>query len=118
MVGTGQPKHVNKEAGGDMAVHFGCVCPERKKPIKEREWVVSQRNWNSGSFVKEGGEWSRYSDVRCLQCGAIGRSKSKYVDELDDMDFFKAMNIFLENEKKRIRDGKPSLRRYDHQTGN
>ena len=56
-----------------MSTSFGCKCPERKKPISERDWVVTERNWNSGAFVRNGGEYSDYSYVKCLQCGNGGR---------------------------------------------
>jgi len=73
-----------------MAIHFSCKCPERKKPVNERAWVVTQYHWTTGSFSPKGGEWSQYSQVYCLECGATGRSKSKYVEELEHMDHFKA----------------------------
>jgi len=78
-----------------MAVPFSCKCPERKKPVSERAWVVTEYQWNSGAFVKKGGEWSQYSEVRCLECGNRGRTKAKYVDDLEHMDWLEARNEWI-----------------------
>ena len=65
-----------------MSASFNCKCPERSKPIDERNWVVYQYKWNSGAFVAGNGEPSDYSTVCCLSCNGIGRTKAKYVDQL------------------------------------
>lgn len=65
-----------------MAKSFDCKCPERQKPVKKRNWLVLEYKWNSGAFVKKGGEPSDYSSVICKACGASGRTKAKYVGEL------------------------------------
>lgn len=76
-----------------MAVSFSCSCEERKKPVTERNWVVVEYKWNSGAFVAGDGEYSDYSEVRCLSCCARGRTKAKYVEKLRHMDRTKAMDI-------------------------
>lgn len=67
-----------------MAVSFGCKCVERRKPLKERRWVVVQRQCNHSAF--SGYYWtpSEYSEVLCLNCDAIGRTKADYVFDLRD----------------------------------
>ncbi len=67
-----------------MAVSFGCKCEERKKPEDERNWVVYQRNCQHSAFNGYRWEYSDYSEVRCLTCRAIGRTKARYVDYLRD----------------------------------
>jgi len=69
-----------------MSVSFGCHCPERKKPVKERNWVVLVRKANYSAFNGYKYTPSDYSEVYCRSCGAIGRTKAKYVDELPDGD--------------------------------
>jgi len=66
--------------------HFNCHCEERKKPVRERRWVVVHRYHNHSHFEypKGAAHPSDYSTVRCLSCGAIGRTKAKYVDFLKD----------------------------------
>lgn len=86
--------------GIKMAVGFGCKCPERKKPVRERNWVVTEYKWNSGAFVTNGGEYSNYSEVRCLHCCARGRTKAKFVDSLKEMDREDAMKIAFEQLSK------------------
>ncbi len=46
-----------------MATPFSCKCEERKKPLSERHWIVVEHKWNSGRFVKAGGEPSDYSTI-------------------------------------------------------
>jgi len=67
-----------------MAVSFGCRCGERKKPVEKRNWCVTQRYCNHSAF--HGGRYtpSDYSEVYCRVCGAIGRTRAKYVDQLKD----------------------------------
>lgn len=75
-----------------MAVHFGCRCAERYKPVGQRAWVVTQYRWNSGDFTSGAGEPSDYSTVKCLECGSVGRTKSNYVDGLEHMKPHEAWN--------------------------
>lgn len=82
-----------------MSVGFSCKCPERAKPVEQRNWVVTTYKWNYGRFVKAGGEPSDYSEVRCLSCSRIGRTKAKYVEKLSHMDWEEAYRIGYENLK-------------------
>lgn len=68
-----------------MALHFNCKCSERKKPAENRDWVITEYMWNSGAFTSGAGEPSDWSTVWCLSCGAVGRTKSKYVYSLKHM---------------------------------
>jgi hypothetical protein len=67
-----------------MAVTFGCRCPERKKPVAERNWRVSQYQCHHSAF--SGYHWtpSEYSTVFCLNCNAVGRTKAAYVHQLKE----------------------------------
>lgn len=67
-----------------MAVSFSCRCDERSKPPDQRSWGVIARRCNYSTF--NGGRYtpSDYSEIVCLSCGAIGRTKAKYVDQLRD----------------------------------
>lgn len=67
-----------------MAVSFGCKCPERRKPIGERRWVVSQRHCNHSAFNGYHYTPSDWSEVWCLECRAVGRTKAAYVSSLRD----------------------------------
>jgi hypothetical protein len=70
-----------------MGMPFSCHCPERKKPTKERAWVVVTRNRHFSTFSTLrncGGTYTPYSFVKCLACGAVGRTKAAYVLELKD----------------------------------
>lgn len=48
--------------------------------------MVVHRRHNHSHFESPKGEehYSLYSTVRCTKCGAIGSTKAKYVDDLDD----------------------------------
>ena len=65
-----------------MSVSFSCHCPERKRSVTERRWVVTQRRCNHSAFNGYRMTPSDYSTVWCLSCGAIGRTKAAYVDQL------------------------------------
>lgn len=67
-----------------MAVSFRCKCVERKKPIAERQWLVTQRYCNHSAFNGYQYTPSEYSTVICETCGAAGRTKALYVAELAD----------------------------------
>jgi hypothetical protein len=67
-----------------MAVPFSCHCPERKKPVEERNWVVIDRNCHYSAFNGYKRTWSERSTVLCKSCGAVGRTKAKYVVRLKD----------------------------------
>ena len=67
-----------------MATPFGCKCPERRKPVKQRKWVVITRNCNYSAFNGYRRTFSEYSLVYCPECQALGRTKAAYVDQLKD----------------------------------
>jgi len=67
-----------------MSVSFGCRCPERQKPVIQRNWVVLVRKGNYSAFNGYRFTPSDYSEVYCKSCHAIGRTKAKYVDLLPD----------------------------------
>lgn len=67
-----------------MSVSFGCRCPESKKPVRERAWVVVQRLSHCSAFAGYHQTPSRYSTVFCKCCRALGRTKASYVRELPD----------------------------------
>ena len=68
-----------------MSESFGCHCPERGKPIRERRWVVMQRDCHHSAFSGYHQTPSDYSTVWCLACGAAGRTKARYVAQLVDV---------------------------------
>lgn len=63
-----------------------CQCEESRRPVKERAWVVEQRNCSHSAF--NGWRWapSSYSQVRCLTCRATWRTNAKYVNRLQDKE--------------------------------
>ena len=65
-----------------MSVSFSCHCEERKKPVKERRWVIMQRCCNHSAFSGYHRTPSDYSTVMCLSCLSVGRTKARYIDEL------------------------------------
>lgn len=67
-----------------MAHTFNCQCAERKKPVAERKWVVTQRRCNHSAFSGYHYTPSDWSTVRCLACRAVGRTKASYVSQLAD----------------------------------
>ena len=69
-----------------MAKTFDCNCPERRKPVGERAWVVRQRNCHHSAFNGYRRTPSEYSTVACLKCGASGRTRAQYVAHLRDAE--------------------------------
>lgn len=65
-----------------MSQGIACTCPERKKPVKERAWMVTQRNQRCSAFDGYQRMCSDYSAVRCRACGRAWRTKAKFVDYL------------------------------------
>ena len=61
-----------------------CKCPERKKPISERKWVVIDRNCNHSAFNGYHCTPSTYSALNCQSCGSVWRTDAKYVADLSD----------------------------------
>ena len=68
-----------------MSVSFHCHCPERRKPIAERNWGVVQRNSRCSAFDGYHVRNSDYSSVVCLSCRATGRTKAAFVNQLPDI---------------------------------
>lgn len=67
-----------------MSQSFNCHCPERKKPVKDRAWVVVQRQCNHSAFSGYAYTPSDWSCIWCKGCHALGRTKAKYVSLLKD----------------------------------
>lgn len=65
-----------------MAQSFNCHCPERKKPVKERAWVVVDRMCNHSAFNGYQYTASDWSLIWCKGCHALGRTKAGYVVDL------------------------------------
>lgn len=65
-----------------MSQGYTCKCPESKKPLEQRRWVVWQRNANRSAFSGYRVTSSDYSAIQCHACRATWRSKCKYVDRL------------------------------------
>lgn len=63
-----------------------CQCPERDKPVEERDWVVWQRKCNHSAFNGYKYTPSDWSSVACNQCRCSWRTKAKYVNKLRDDD--------------------------------
>lgn len=66
-----------------MSLGGACDCPERKKPIKERAWLVRQFMCNHSAFNGYHYTRSDYSAVNCTECGAVWRTKADYVYDLE-----------------------------------
>jgi len=67
-----------------MSGNVPCNCPERKKPLAQRNWVVSQRNHNRSAFNGYHYTPSAYSTVTCRGCHGFWRTKAAYVNQLPD----------------------------------
>lgn len=61
-----------------------CRCPERKKPVKDRNWVITQYRCNHSAFNGYHYTPSDYSTIHCLgdRCPGCWRTKANYVFEL------------------------------------
>lgn len=59
-----------------------CSCPESKKPLADRRWIVIQRNANASAFNGYRLTYSDYSAVQCHACGHVWRTKAAYVTDL------------------------------------
>lgn len=61
---------------------FHCTCPESRKPLKLRAWVVISRAPEHRGLANY---WSKkYSVVHCRTCWATGKSSAKLVAKLPD----------------------------------
>lgn len=61
----------------------GTACHVREHREQGR-WVVLQRHCNRSAFNGWRETWSHYSEIRCLECGAIWRTRAPYVELLKD----------------------------------
>lgn len=59
----------------------GTACKERSHRASGA-WLVVQRKMNASSFNGGRATPSAYSCVKCVDCGAIWRTKANYVDGL------------------------------------
>lgn len=73
-----------------------CRCPERARPLGERRWRVALRHGNASAF--NGYNWtpSDYSEVRCLRCWAVWRTRAAYVERLGDWNSVEAAEALAE----------------------
>jgi len=67
-----------------MSQGTSCKCPESKKPVKDRRWVVLQRNSRCSAFDGYRPMFSDYSAVQCHACGTVWRTKADFVLSLPD----------------------------------
>lgn len=65
-----------------MSQGIACRCGEHKKPVKERRWVVLQRNQRCSAFDGYRVMSSDYSCVQCHICGTCWRTKADFVNTL------------------------------------
>lgn len=65
-----------------MSGGYSCRCEERNKPVEERDWEVLQLYCNHSAFNGYHCTSSDWSSVVCNVCGALWRTKAKYVDSL------------------------------------
>lgn len=61
---------------------WACVCDERTRAPKYRNWVVLDYRCNYSAFNGYHYTPSDYSAVRCKSCGKWWRTKAAYVDVL------------------------------------
>jgi hypothetical protein len=65
-----------------------CTCPApsrgQKHAFVRQAWRVLNRNCNFSAFNGYRETPSAYSSIRCLECGAVWRSKADYVMTLPD----------------------------------
>lgn len=69
-------------SGGD-----ACQCPERKKPVKERNWVVRQYMCNHSAFNGYHYTPSDWSSINCRECRHVWRTKAAYVFQLEHVPY-------------------------------
>ena len=84
-----------------MSGGVACKCAERHEPLTypgpipgagmggrnavPRLWRVWQRNGNASAFNGYQWQYSDYSCLMCIRCGAIWRTKAGYVPHLPDL---------------------------------
>jgi hypothetical protein len=62
---------------------ISCKCPEKQKPVEERDWAILQYKHNRSAFNGYEMTPSEYSSLHCNQCRASWRTKAEYVHRLD-----------------------------------
>lgn len=65
-----------------MSQGYSCKCPESKKPVADRNWVVVQRNCRCSAFDGYHPMYSDYSAVQCHSCRCVWRTKARFVETL------------------------------------
>lgn len=66
-----------------MSKSFGCSCKKKNRI----NYGVLERNCNYSAFEspKYAKHYSEYSQVVCIKCKQMGRTKAKYVETLKDI---------------------------------
>ncbi len=59
-----------------------CKCPESKKPIAQRAWVITQYKCHYSAFNGYRRTNSDFSQIFCPVCGMTWRTKAAYVNDL------------------------------------
>lgn len=76
-----------------MSVSFSCHCGERLRPIGHRHWWCVRYKERCCAFDGYRVMPSEYSDGYCQVCGALGRTKAAYVDNLNHGDLVRLRNL-------------------------
>ena len=56
-----------------------CQCSERRRPIRDRRWVIVEYRCNYSAFSGYSYARSDYSALHCQACDADWRTKAAYV---------------------------------------
>lgn len=73
-----------------------CRCPERQKPIEQRDWHVLDRGMGELGYNGRGYVLSEMCAVDCWACGASWYTRAKYVMWLRDFDVDEFLHRFAE----------------------
>lgn len=65
-----------------MSMGPACTCPERAKPLEERDWTVLQFQCNHSAFNGYHYTHSDWSSITCNKCRALWRTKADYVTDV------------------------------------
>ncbi len=95
-----------------------CSCEERKKPVRDRNWMVTMRRYNCSAFNGYHETSSEYSEVWCLSCSTHWRTKAGYVAQTPaaPADWFRNMptkrptDYFSRNRNQGATDGQTTTR--------
>ena len=75
-----------------MAVKFSCKCPQKNdEDFRLKNWKILQYKQHRSAFAGYKKTESVYSTVKCEDCGAVGRTKANYVDEI----YYKGLQLLL-----------------------